>query len=366
MAKGVESITACGEGRLALDCPAMRFRTRRRLVALSLVGALFLYVRAATWVEQRAIASQEPVVAAGDAAARHVDRSRLMSTVRHLSSDEFAGRGTGTPGGRAARAWIAGEFKAIGLAPAGTDHGFLEPFGFTHHSVKALVTPGRAYATDYPDAANVLGRIAGSDPALGTIIVSAHYDHLGVVDGATYYGADDNASGVAVLLEAARWFVAHPPRHPMMFAAFDAEELGLRGSKAFVASGLLPAPSVALDVNLDMVSRNDRNEIFAAGTYQSPWLKPIIDDVQRRSAVRILLGHDRPMPKAGTVDDWTDESDQGSFSDKGVPFLYFGVEDHADYHRPTDTADKIDATFFGNAADMIVEAIVTLDGRIAK
>ncbi len=124
------------------------------------------------------------------------------------------------------------------------------------------------------------------------------------------------------------------------------------------------ATSLALDVNLDMVSRNDRREIFAAGTYQSPWLKPILEDVQRRSAVRILFGHDRPVRLAGGVDDWTDESDQGPFNDAGVPFVYFGVEDHADYHEPTDTPDKIEPGFFGDAADMIVEAIVTLDARM--
>ena len=121
---------------------------------------------------------------------------------------------------------------------------------------------------------------------------------------------------------------------------------------------------IALEVNLDMVSRNDRNEIFAAGTYQSPWLKPLLQDVQLRSGVRILFGHDRPIHKAGSVEDWTDQSDQGAFADRGVPFVYFGVEDHADYHQPSDTADKIDPRFFGDAADMIVEAVKTFDAKI--
>ena len=99
--------------------------------------------------------------------------------------------------------------------------------------------------------------------------------------------------------------------------------------------------------------------------YQSPWLKPIVMDVQRRSGVTIKMGHDRPKKKRGDPDDWTNESDQGAFNDVHVPFLYFGVEDHADYHKPTDTVDKIDPTFFGNAADMIVEALVTLDAKAA-
>ena len=107
-----------------------------------------------------------------------------------------------------------------------------------------------------------------------------------------------------------------------------------------------------------MVSRNDANEIFAAGTYHTPWLKPIVEDVQRRSAVKILFGHDRPIVKAGGVEDWTSQSDHGVFHDAGIPFLYFGVADHADYHQPTDTADKVNPQFFGDVADTIVEAVV--------
>jgi Zn-dependent M28 family amino/carboxypeptidase len=194
--------------------------------------------------------------------------------------------------------------------------------------------------------------------------VSAHYDHLGVRDDIIYPGADDNASGVAVLLAIARQLRAQAPRHPVLLVAFDAEELGLRGAEALVGSSLLPVLAVALNVNLDMVSRNDDNEIFAAGAYHTPWLKPILEDVQRRSAVKILFGHDRPMVKAGGVEDWTRQSDHGVFHQVGVPFVYFGVEDHADYHQPSDTADKIRPLFFGDAADMIVEAVVTLDRQV--
>jgi Zn-dependent M28 family amino/carboxypeptidase len=150
----------------------------------------------------------------------------------------------------------------------------------------------------------------------------------------------------------------------MLFAAFDAEEEGLQGAKAFVGSARLPPKQIAIDVNLDMVSRNDRSEIYAAGTFQSPWLTPILADIQHRAAVKILLGHDRPRSEAGGLDDWTTQSDHGAFADAGIPFLYFGVEDHADYHKPTDTADKISPKFFGDAADMIVDAVVTLDQKM--
>jgi hypothetical protein len=340
----------------------MKPRTRRRLISLAVAAVGFVYFQGATRLGERAIAAQQPQAAAEPAAAHYINRTQLMQDVSTLASAEFAGRRTGSPGGLKARAWIAEQFGKIGLQPAG-DAGFLQPFQFTHRSVRGLILPERPFTTEYPDAANVIGRVDGTVAGAPAIVLSAHYDHLGTREGATFYGADDNASGVTTVLAAARYFKANPPRHPMVFAAFDAEELGLKGAEAFVESrkGRL---TMALDVNLDMVSRNDRNEIFAAGPYHYPQFSPWLRDLQPRSAVKILLGHDRPMFLAGGIEDWTHSSDHGIFHRAGIPFVYFGVEDHPDYHEPTDTADKIDVRFFGAAADMIVDALRTFDTRL--
>ncbi len=343
----------------------MARRARRALVILSVFAALAVYNQILTRFERSALQAQAPSPARLDAVARHVDRARLMRDVAVLSAPAFEGRRTGAPGGVRARQWVQEQFSDIGLTPAGTA-GFAQPFSFTHRSIRGLLMPGRPFETQYADAANVLGRVDGTNPAARWIVLSAHYDHLGIREGQTYPGADDNASGVAVLLAAARYFKRHVPTHTLIVASFDAEELGLRGAEAFIASDPRHVERTALNVNLDMVSRNDKNEIFAAGTYQSPWTKPILQDVQRRAAVRILFGHDRPMHKAGSVDDWTTQSDHGAFHDAGVPFVYFGVEDHADYHEPTDTPEKIDERFFGDVADMIVEAVRTFDQRIGN
>ena len=322
--------------------PRMPSRALRALIAFTVLASGLLYLKGAIHFKQHAIAAQEPAVATGPAVARHVDREQLMKDLRALSDPVLEGRGTGAPGGLKARAWVEAQFAAIGLTPAGSS-GFRQLF-----------------RTGSRDAANVIGRVAGTTPGARIVVVSAHYDHLGI-RGTTYPGADDNASGVAVLLAIARHVSVAAPRHPMLLVAFDAEELGLQGAGALVGSSLLPASTVALNINLDMVSRNDDNEIFAAGAYHTPWLKPILEDVQRRSAVKILFGHDRPSVQSGGVEDWTSQSDHGVFHRAGVPFVYFGVEDHADYHRPSDTADKIKSQFFGDVADMIVEAVVTLD-----
>ena len=90
----------------------------------------------------------------------------------------------------------------------------------------------------------------------------------------------------------------------------------------------------------------------------------MLEDVRSRARVQVLFGHDRPLYRGGGVDDWTRLSDHYVFHDAGVPFVYFGVEDHADYHTP-DTADKIDRRFYGDVVDMIIDAHpVTFDARL--
>jgi hypothetical protein len=314
------------------------------------------------WAGVQVTTGTAAVDAQGRAAAvARVDRDALIRTVRTLAQPSFEGRRSGTAGNLAARRFIRDAFQQIGLAPAVP--GFLQSFSFVF-TPPAGRRSGLPPRTALDDAANVLAMAPGRRPDARTIVVSAHYDHLGIVNGVTYPGADDNASGVAAMLAIARYIHAHPPLHRIVFAAFDAEELGLEGAKAFVKAPPVPMTSIALDVNFDMVSRNDRQEIYAAGTYQNPSLQPLVAEVQRRSAVTLRLGHDRPNGRGSDQDDWTPQSDHGVFHQAGIPFLYFGVEDHPDYHKPTDTADKIDPTFFGNVADMLLDFVLTADRRV--
>jgi Zn-dependent M28 family amino/carboxypeptidase len=298
-------------------------------------------------------------LAAQDAPAWHVDRARLMRELTALASPEFEGRRTGTPGSLKARQWIVEQFRATGLAPAGVAE-YLQPFTFSTTDRRALLPGGRPFRIDY-SAANVIGRLAGREPRARLLVVTAHYDHLGIRDGRLYPGADDNASGVVTLLAAAHYFKEHAPRHPMLFAALDGEEQGQYGARALLDSSLLDRRAIAMAINLDMVSRSDRREIYAAGTSFAPWLLPILQDLQTRATVKILFGHDRP---GGALEDWTHSSDHGPFHDARIAWVYFGVEDHPDNHEPTDTADRVDAGFFGDAADTIVEALRSIDARV--
>jgi Zn-dependent M28 family amino/carboxypeptidase len=294
------------------------------------------------------------------APAPKVDSARLLDDVRILASSEFGGRRTGSDGSRKAQAFLQARFEALALKPFGA--AYAKPFSFTHRSVEPPATPARPIATAYPAAVNYVGYIAGSARPERFIVVSAHYDHLGIREGKLYPGADDNASGVAAMLAIAAWFKDHPPRHSIVFAAFDGEELGLEGARAFLAALPFPKAQLALNLNLDMVSHNDINQISVAGTSYSPALTPLVAQAASRSTVGIRFGHDRPQLPAG--EDWTGASDHGPFHEAGVPFLYFGVEDHADYHAPSDTFEHINQGFFINVAKLLVDVAATLDAGL--
>ena len=326
----------------------------RRIVGLSIVITGLLVYRAAGALESRRIDQQReshPVLQSQQAKLR-IDSERLMNTVTTLADPKFEGRAAGSPGGIAARAWIVDRFKAVGLWPVSGAYVF--PFTY-----KRMTMNGR----QEEQGANVLGFCLGTDPKLPYFVVSAHYDHLGVRDGQVYPGADDDASGVAVILELAAFCKKTPFRHTILFAAFDAEERGLQGAKVFLATPPMPQDRIALNVNLDMVSRSDKREIFIAGTYHYPDLKKPLADVARGAPITVLFGHDKPVAVAGGVEDWTNQSDHGPFHAAKIPFVYFGVEDHADYHKPTDTADKINRGFFVDVAETILDAVIALDRR---
>jgi Zn-dependent M28 family amino/carboxypeptidase len=326
--------------------------TMRRKVAIGVVAAGAMWFQLAGRFESGRIQAQREsrVATQSRAASLRVDSERLMQTVTALADPKLEGRAAGSPGGLTARAMVLERFKAIGLQPV--SGGYIHPFKFTRTSVTGAVTT---------EGANVLGFCTGSDAKLPWFVVSAHYDHLGVRDGVVYPGADDNASGVAAMLEVAAYCAKQPFRHSILFAAFDGEEGGLQGARAFLASPSAPKDRIALNVNLDMVSRSATREIFVAGTYHTPSLRAPLEEVAKRAPITVLFGHDKPKAVAGGVDDWTNQSDHGPFHAAKIPFIYFGVEDHPDYHKPTDTADKIDRGFFVDVAETILNAILALD-----
>lgn len=326
--------------------------SRRRVIGLTVVATAFIGFQVAGRFEASRIDAQRQARTTEQAqqASLRIDSERLMAAVTALADPKLEGRAAGSPGGIAARAWVVERFRSIGLQPV--SGAYVHPFTFTR-----MTMSGRQDGK----GANVLGMCVGTEPKLPFFVVSAHYDHLGVRDGQIYPGADDDASGVAVTMEIAAYCQKTPFRHSIVFAAFDAEERGLQGAKAFLVKPPVPQDRIALNVNLDMVSRNDKREIFIAGTYHYPELKAPLEEIAKRAPITVLFGHDKPVSVAGGVDDWTNQSDHGPFHAAKIPFVYFGVEDHADYHKPTDTADKINRGFFVDVAETILDAVLALD-----
>ncbi|HEV8202291.1 MAG TPA: M28 family peptidase, partial [Candidatus Polarisedimenticolia bacterium] len=216
-----------------MGAPARRVRAGLRiLLAIVVAGEI-----GARLVETRRIA--RPLAAPRSAAAApRLDSAALLADVQALASPEFEGRRADSDGGRRARAFVLDRFERLGLDPAVP--GYVQPFSFTHRSVRALLRRDRPFALEFKDNANVLGLVRGKTDPDRFLLVSAHYDHLGIRRGDLYPGADDNASGVAALLGFAAWFATHPPEHTVVLAAFDAEEEGCRGSEAFAQAPPLP------------------------------------------------------------------------------------------------------------------------------
>jgi len=267
---------------------------------------------------------------------------QLLTDVKILSSDAFEGRKTGTKGAELARNYISKRFKEIGLKSFPLLNSYHQAFTFA--GIDDPKITGK----------NVIGYIPGSSSKI--IVISAHYDHLGIINGKIFNGADDNASGVAGMLKIAAHYAKNKPNYTLIFAAFDAEEFGRKGSEYFVNHLPVDIKRIKLNLNLDMISHNDKGELYASGTYKNPQLRNYI--ATTIPDLKILFGHDNP--KLG-IDDWTNQSDQSAFNDKNIPFIYFGVEDHKDYHKSTDTFENINQEFFINAANGILEITDNFD-----
>lgn len=270
------------------------------------------------------------------------DSARLLRQLGVLAHDSMEGRATGTPGAQRARDFLTTELRAAGIESLTSQY----EHGFT-------VNGGQP-------ATNLIAQIEGSGGG-GVIVLSAHYDHLGLRGGEIFNGADDNASGTIAVLEMGRIFEATPLRSSVILVFFDAEEAGLEGAKAFLENPPLPIEQISLNVNLDMVSRSG-GLLWASGAHHTPALRPILEGVAAAAPATLRLGHDRPNAPEG--DDWTTSSDHGPFHTSGVPFVYFGVEDHPDYHRPTDDAERVDPGEYVNSVRTILSALRALDAAL--
>jgi Zn-dependent M28 family amino/carboxypeptidase len=243
----------------------------------------------------------------------------VEADVRALAGESFEGRETGTAGEEKAARHIIGELRRAGLEPV------IQPF-------QGHGTTGR----------NIVAVLHGS---IGeAVVIGAHYDHLGADGNKVYCGADDNASGSAVVLEMARRFAKKRTKRTIILVAFSGEEMGVLGSRHYVNNPASLDPTVAM-INMDMVGRlRDNLIVFGADTGNR--FKEYLAD----SAIKIAYNKDAIGP-----------SDHTSFVLKGIPSVHLFTGAHPDYHKPGDTADKINYDGLRKVADLVE----TLARRIA-
>ena len=278
------------------------------------------------------------------------EQAQPLQDVMYLSSDELGGRETGSPGNIMAQNFIEQRFDSLGLQMFGDS--YRQPFN------QAITRSGSE--SDTVTATNLIGYIEGREFPERYIVVTAHYDHLGREGDIIYNGADDNASGTGGLMAAAAHFSENPPDHTIVFVGFDAEEKGLAGARYFTENPPVPLNRMVINVNMDMISTNFENELYAVGTYHYPYLKPFIEEYTADVPVNVLFGYDSDE----WDQDWTLASDHGPFHQKEVPFIYFGVEDHPHYHAPSDIYENINPEFYLGAIETIIGVIEGFDGDL--
>ena len=279
-------------------------------------------------------------------------QARLAAHVAALAAPALEGRGLGTPGEKSAAEYVAAEMKAAGVLPGGDDGGYFQRF-------RVAATASGAPA----DVVNVVGLLPGTDPAWKdeSVVVVAHYDHLGrgwpdarkEFAGQPHPGADDNASGVAVLLELARAMRDEKPRRTVVFLAVTGEEAGRLGSKRWVAgpSSRSAAKTLAA-VNLDTVGRLGAGKLQVLGTgTASEWIHAV------RGASWVTGVETKAVPET------LESSDHVGFVEAGIPAVQLFTGPHADYHRPSDTAEKVDVPGLAKVAAVAKELASWLAGR---
>jgi hypothetical protein len=283
-----------------------------------------------------------------------ISEKNLNKHVYFLASDKLKGRGTGTPEEAKAAKYIAKQFKKAGLSPKGNN---VWEHTFTHK--KSSDPHGMMQDGPKLECRNVVGYLDNGAPY--TIVIGAHYDHLGLghdhnsLDanpvGKIHNGADDNASGTAGVIELANYFANNgvKEQHNFLFICFSGEELGLVGSKKFTENPTIDLATVSFMVNMDMIGRlNGEKRLVIGGVGTSPSFVPAIDGLQTDIGIK--------KDSAGIG-----PSDHTSFYLKNIPVLFAFTGQHSDYHKPSDDADKVNYAGLKEVVGLVQSLVETLD-----
>lgn len=290
--------------------------------------------------------------------AQNISEKKLQKHVTYLASDKLKGRGTGTEEERKAAKYIAKQFKKIGLAPKGDNGTYLHNFTF-----KKASDPHGGVAENAPqvNSQNVAAYL--DNGAANTIVIGAHYDHLGLGHdhnsleansaGKIHNGADDNASGTAGVIELARYFAQNgvKEQHNFLFLCFSGEELGLVGSKKYADAPTIDLSKVNFMINMDMIGRlNAEKRLVVGGVGTAPDFVPTVTGLKGDLSVK--------LDSAGVG-----PSDHTSFYLKNIPVMFFFTGQHSDYHKPSDDVEKVNFLGAKQVLEFAARIIESLDKK---
>jgi hypothetical protein len=267
-----------------------------------------------------------------------IDKQELSDHVHFLAQPTLKGRKPKTWESATVRRYLKDRFEAYGLVPWPNTKGYEQSFGF---------------------GTNVIGVLPGKDPNLASemVILAAHYDHVGKTKNSVLLGACDNASGVATILEIAEQlsFAKERPKRSVCFAAFDCEERMLLGAFAFTCQKNFAKQKIAAVVNVDLLGRDFldvvEDSLFVVGTEPYPLLQAQILQAGKDANVKMLpVGTDLVGPRG----------DHAVFETMGMPVLFFTCGLYKDYHKPTDTAEKLNYARMKNSAKVIAQTVEVL------
>ena len=268
-----------------------------------------------------------------------ITEKNLKELVYELASDKFEGRATGEKGQKLAAQYIADFYKNLNIKAANGGEDYFQQIPVEYFKSRSQ-----------NDSENVVAIIQGSEKPEEYVIISAHYDHIGVKGDQVYNGADDDASGTAAVLEIARAFEkaaieGFGPKRSIVFLNVTGEERGLMGSKYYTENPIFPLENTVVNLNIDMIGRYDdkhaENPEFVYLIGSDKLSKELHELSEATNKKYTNLDLDYTYNDENDPNRFYYRSDHYNFAKNNIPIIFYFTGVHEDYHRPTDTADKI-------------------------
>ncbi|MGG5506820.1 MULTISPECIES: M28 family metallopeptidase [unclassified Myroides] len=317
--------------------------------------ALFLIALAFVQCHSPQAVVQHDPIATKEAYFNRISRDSIQKSLLVLTADSLEGRRTGEPGQRKAAHYLASYYKRLGIGTPPNTSSYFQP-------VPASFMTN--WQMKLKDSENVWAFIEGSEKPEEVLVISAHFDHMGILLNKVYYGADDNGSGTSAVMEIARVFQSLVkegirPKRSVLFLHVTGEEFGLFGSKYYTQNPPIPLSQTIANLNIDMIGRRSEEHpstqdyIFLVGSDKLS--QDLHDTAEKANTESVQLVLDYTFNDDDDPQQIYYRSDHYSFAKNNIPAIFFYNGTHEDYHLPSDTFDKIDFPILTKRTQLIFE-----------